>query len=65
MTTTQILLITPLLLIALGLTLYAVYDLVQPERKVKGGNKWVWLAVILLVSTAGPLAYLLVGREET
>ena len=64
MTTTQIILITPLALIALGLLIYALYDLSRPERKVTGGNKWVWLAVILLISTAGPLAYLLVGREE-
>jgi hypothetical protein len=62
--TAQLILIIPLALIAIGLLVYALYDLSRPERKVRGGNKWIWLAVILLISTAGPLAYLLVGREE-
>jgi len=31
---------------------------------VRGGNKVVWLLVILLVSTLGWLIYLLAAREE-
>jgi hypothetical protein len=39
-------------------------DLFKPDRRVRGGNKLVWLLVILLVSTLGWLIYLLAGREE-
>lgn len=54
----------PLVLIDLGMVVYAIVDLAKPERRVKGGNKLVWLLVILLVNTFGWLAYLVFGREE-
>ncbi|MGE5333319.1 MAG: PLDc N-terminal domain-containing protein [Nitrososphaerota archaeon] len=56
--------IIPLVLIDLAMVIYCIIDLYKPERRVKGGNKLVWLLVILLVSTFGWLAYLLFGREE-
>jgi hypothetical protein len=56
--------IIPLLLIDLGMVIYSIVDLYKPERRVRGGNKIVWLLIILLVSTLGWLAYLLIGREE-
>jgi hypothetical protein len=56
-------LLLPLLLLQLGLQVAAIYDLVRRE-KVRGGNKWVWGAVIVLGEALGPLAYFLVGREE-
>jgi hypothetical protein len=56
-------LLIPILIIDLGLIAVALWDLYKRER-VKGGNKWVWLAVILLISTFGPIIYLVVGREE-
>ena len=64
MDTQVLLLLSPLIVISLGLLLYALYDLSRPGRRVKGGNKLVWLVIILLVSTFGPLVYLLAGREE-
>jgi hypothetical protein len=39
-------------------------DLYKPERRVAGGNKDVWAAIIVLGSVVGMLAYLLVGREN-
>jgi hypothetical protein len=60
--------ILPLLipLIVLQLTLMAVglYDLTRPERRVKGGSKLVWGAVIVLGQLLGPLVYFLFGRED-
>lgn len=56
-------LLIPILIIDLGLIAVALWDLYKRER-VKGGNKWVWLAVILLIGTFGPIIYLVVGREE-
>jgi hypothetical protein len=54
----------PLVLIDLGMVIYSIVDLYRPERRVRGGNKVVWLLVILLVSTLGWLIYLLAAREE-
>jgi hypothetical protein len=57
--------VIPLVLIDLGMVIYCVVDLYRPDRRVRGGNKLVWLLVILLVSTFGWVVYLLVGREES
>jgi hypothetical protein len=27
-------------------------------------NRWVWLVIIVIFSTLGPIAYFLLGREE-
>ena len=56
--------IIPLALIDLAMVIYSIVDLFKSDRRVKGGNKLIWLLVILLVSTFGWLAYLLFGREE-
>jgi len=58
-------LLLPLVLLQLGLQIAAIYDLVRRERElVRGGNKWVWAAVIVLGEAIGPLAYFLLGRKE-
>jgi hypothetical protein len=54
----------PLVLLDLAMVVYSIVDLYRPARRVRGGNKLVWLLIILLVSTLGWLAYLLVGRED-
>lgn len=54
----------PLLLVELGLLVYALVDLFRADRRVKGGNKLVWALVIIFVSTLGPIIYLLLGRED-
>jgi hypothetical protein len=57
--------LVPLVLIDLGMVVYSIVDLYQPDRRVKGGNKLIWLLVILLVNTIGWVVYLLIGREES
>jgi glucose uptake protein GlcU len=52
----------PIIVIQLGLTIYALVDLVRRERTK--GPKWVWALVILFISTIGPIAYLVAGRED-
>ncbi|HKV84619.1 MAG TPA: PLDc N-terminal domain-containing protein [Ktedonobacterales bacterium] len=54
----------PLAVIDLGIVIYCVVDLFKPERRVRGGNKIVWLLAILLISTLGWVAYLIIGRED-
>ncbi len=63
---TRIILIAiPLVLIEVGLLLFAAYDLFQEDRRVRGGNKVVWAVVIVLVNILGPLAYFFMGRDES
>jgi hypothetical protein len=64
MRTTLVLLLAPLVLIELGLLVFALVDLLRPERRVAGGSKLVWALVIVLIGTIGPLVYLIVGRRE-
>ena len=63
-TGTLIALLAPLVIIQLGLLVFALRDLLNPERKVKGGNKLVWGLVIVFINFIGPLVYLVAGREE-
>ena len=62
--TTLLLALLPLVLIDVGMVVFSIVDLYRPGRRVRGGNKTVWLLIILLVSTIGWLAYLLAGRED-
>jgi len=52
----------PILLLQLGLITIALMDLIRRERTK--GPKWVWVIVIIFVNLIGPIAYLVVGREE-
>jgi hypothetical protein len=61
---TLLLALIPLIVIDLAVVIYCIVDLYKADRRVRGGNKSVWLLVILLVSTLGWVLYLLVGREE-
>jgi hypothetical protein len=53
----------PLLVIELGLMVFALVDLAR-RKVVKGGQKWPWVLVIVLLGIIGPIFYLLVGREQ-
>ena len=65
MLNTQLLLaLLPLVLIDVGVVIYCIIDLYRPERRVRGGNKTIWLLIILVISTLGWVAYLLAGRED-
>jgi ABC-2 type transport system ATP-binding protein len=58
------LVVVPFLIIQIGLMLYALYDLFQEDRRVKG-DKIIWALVIAFVNIIGPLVYFFVGREES
>ena len=57
--------LVPLLALQAILLVAGLYDLSRPERRVKGGNKLVWAAVIVFGQLLGPLIYFLIGRDET
>jgi hypothetical protein len=65
MTTGQIiLLVTPVVLLELGLIILALRDLLKPERRVRGDSKLMWGVIIVLINLIGPILYFVVGREE-
>jgi hypothetical protein len=55
-------LLIPILLIQLGLEIFALVDLVKTPKT--RGPKWVWALIILFVNMIGPIVYLTVGRER-
>jgi ABC-2 type transport system ATP-binding protein len=63
--TTIALVVVPLLIIEIGLMLYAVYDLFQEDRRVRGDSKIIWALIIFFVNGFGPLIYLFLGRDES
>jgi ABC-2 type transport system ATP-binding protein len=63
--TTLALVVLPLLLLQFGLLGYALYDLFQEDRRVRGDSKVMWALIILFVNLVGPLIYLFLGRDES
>ncbi len=52
----------PIVLLQLGLMVFALVDLTRRERTKD--PKWVWALVIIFVNLIGPIVYLVAGREE-
>lgn len=59
-----LLLLTPVIIIQIGLILFALHDLLQPERLVRGDSKLMWGILIVAIGLLGPILYLAVGRRE-
>jgi len=55
----------PILVIQLGLLVWALYDLSRPTRRVKGDSKIVWALIVIFINLIGPILYFLVGREDS
>jgi hypothetical protein len=58
-------LLSPIIVIQLGLMIAALVDLERDERRVRGGSKLVWALVIVFVNILGPILYFIAGREES
>jgi hypothetical protein len=56
--------IIPVVLLQFVLLVLGLYDLTRPDRRVRGGNKFVWGLIIVLINLIGPAIYFLAGREE-
>lgn len=61
--TTMLTVLVPVILLQLGLLIWALYDLTRPERRVRGDNKVIWALVVIFIGIVGPLVYFLVGRD--
>ena len=55
-------LLIPILLVQVGLQIYALVDLYR--QPVTRGPKWMWVLIILLTEIFGPILYFFVGRKE-
>lgn len=54
--------LVPLVLLQLGLMVFALLDLARRART--RGPKWAWALVIIFVNLIGPVVYFIFGREE-
>ena len=57
-------LVIPLVVIQFALAVIALWDLVKPERRVRGDSKVVWGLIIVFIGMIGPILYLVAGRRE-
>jgi hypothetical protein len=56
--------VIPLLVVQVALMIVALRDLLRPDRRVRGGDKRIWIIVIVLGELIGPLVYLAFGRVD-
>ena len=55
-----------LLLVQIALAVIALVSLYRrPAAAVATGNKWIWVAIVVLVSFIGPILYFAIGRKAT
>ncbi|WP_163971024.1 PLD nuclease N-terminal domain-containing protein [Oceanobacillus halotolerans] len=54
--------IAPILVIQAILMVVALIDLIR--TKETNGPKWLWVLIILFVSTLGPILYFILGRRQ-
>ena len=59
-----LLLVLPILIVEIALIVFALRDLLRPERRVRGDSKLLWGLLIVFIGLLGPIVYLAVGREE-
>jgi hypothetical protein len=57
-------LLIPFLIIEIGLLVIALVDLIRRDQ-VRHLPKWAWAVIIIIINFLGPIAYLLLGREES
>lgn len=55
-----------MVLVPLGLTLYALIDCIRTDdSQVKGLPKILWVLIVILLWVVGPLAWIFAGRDRT
>ena len=56
-------LIAPLLIVQAILAIVALIDIARIHAT--NGPKWVWVLVVLVINTIGPIVYFIFGRETS
>jgi len=55
--------LVPFIVLEIALVVFALADL-RKRQQVAGGNKWIWVLVIVALQVIGPAIYLFAGRRE-
>lgn len=63
-TTTVILALIPIVLIQIGLQVYALYDIYRNGGARPPLPTWAWVLIIILGELLGPILYFFFGRKE-
>jgi hypothetical protein len=56
--------LVPILVLQLGLLIFALIDLIRRPAGGVNGPKWLWIIMIVVINIIGPIAYFLIGRRE-
>jgi hypothetical protein len=54
--------LVPVILLELGLVIFALRDLSRRDRV--NGPKWLWALIIVLIQLIGPMLYFVIGRRD-
>lgn len=52
----------PIILLELGLAIFALLDLSRREHV--NGPKWMWVLIVLFIQLIGPILYFTLGRRD-
>ena len=56
--------LVPIILLQLGLMIFALVDLARRPATAANGPRWAWAFIIIFINIIGPIAYFLIGRRE-
>ena len=56
--------LVPILILEVVLLVVAILDIVK-RQKVTGGNKVLWIVVVVIFQIIGPIVYFIFGRKES
>lgn len=62
--TTLMLAVIPLVVIQVGLALFALYDIYQRKGVRPPLPTWAWVIIVLVINLIGPILYFVLGRRE-
>ncbi|OQA21664.1 MAG: Negative regulatory protein YxlE [Chloroflexi bacterium ADurb.Bin360] len=57
-------LLVPVVLIEIGLLIFALLDLIKRPQEELRGSKTMWLFIVVLVNIIGPIIYFTLGRKD-
>ena len=57
-----LLVLLPIIILQLAMQIAALIDL-SKRKRVTGGNKFIWILVIILGELLGPIVYFVLGRR--
>ena len=53
----------PIVVLEIGRMIYALSHILK-HNKFKFGNKVMWIVVVVLIQTIGPILYLTIGKDN-